>query len=50
METLCDHCDGAGIEDDAGEWPIECHLCEGAGVFGDDGFPLADEDDEQPTE
>jgi DnaJ-class molecular chaperone len=39
----CDECDGTGIERDDPASP--CHLCEGLGWFGEDGFPC-DEDDE----
>lgn len=40
----CDECDGSGwiIEDDGNERKIECPLCEGAGAFDDDGFPVED--------
>lgn len=41
--TPCDVCDGTGTEEDAGGWPVDCHLCEGAGFFGEDGFPIDDE-------
>lgn len=45
MEHECDVCDGTGTELDAGGWPTECHLCEGAGRFDADGFPISDEDE-----
>jgi hypothetical protein len=41
----CDVCDGDGIEEDAGGHPIDCHLCEGAGFFDEDGYPVDDEDE-----
>lgn len=45
---VCDECDGTGIEvetTDAGhEIAIDCHLCEGAGFFDSDGYPLGEDD------
>lgn len=43
MDHECDVCDGTGVETDADGWPVECHLCEGAGRFGPDGYPVTDE-------
>lgn len=40
-DKQCDYCEGSGVEDDNF---TECHLCEGAGWFGQDGFPISDED------
>lgn len=42
----CDVCDGTGVAVDAGGCPIDCHLCEGAGAFGADGFPIPDDEQE----
>lgn len=39
----CDVCDGDGVENDAGAGPVECHLCEGAGGFDENGDPADDE-------
>ena len=36
----CDICEGEGHELDADGNPEECHLCEGAGYFDEDGFPV----------
>lgn len=38
---VCDVCDGDGRDPETGD---ECHLCEGAGWFDEDGFPLDEED------
>lgn len=40
----CDVCDGSGVDPDTLE---ECHLCEGAGFFGEDGFPIDYDDGEE---
>jgi DnaJ-class molecular chaperone len=40
----CDVCDGTGQEEDDDGFPVDCHLCEGAGGFGEDGFPVDEAD------
>lgn len=40
-DEVCDVCDGSGVDPDSGI--DDCHLCEGAGWFGADGFPIDDD-------
>lgn len=41
MDTLCDFCDGTGVElTEAGFWESRCHVCGGSGFM-----PHADDDD-----
>jgi DnaJ-class molecular chaperone len=42
---VCDVCGGDGHEHLPDGRVEECHLCEGAGWFDADGFPLADDED-----
>lgn len=44
-ETNCTVCDGSGVDPDS-DTGADCHLCEGAGRFGADGFPVSDDDDD----
>lgn len=37
----CDICDGEGMEEAENGELVDCHLCEGAGYFGADGFPIS---------
>ena len=41
---VCDVCDGDGNEHLPDGSVEECHLCEGAGWFDADGFPLSEDD------
>jgi len=40
-DQRCDVCDGSGLDPD--DKLADCHLCEGAGWFRPDGFPLGDD-------
>jgi len=45
MNTICDACDGTGIEPDDPTSP--CPLCEGVGWFGPEGFPADEKNADQ---
>lgn len=47
--TVCDVCNGCGIDKEADGTPVECHLCDGAGHFDRNGFPACEQGDDDLT-